>query len=124
MAQNYGLVFTSIVPSSLIAGLLTAPLKERLGWGPSTILVATVSLLGGVLGSRFRAGGLVRSEETRQRVTKEIIEGVERRGFDFKRLIESPIYGAQSGNKEFLAHFERRAPVSAPGPASGSGPPG
>lgn len=62
MAQNYGLVFTSIVPSSLIAGLLTAPLKERLGWGPSTILVATVSLLGGVLGSRFRAGGLVRSE--------------------------------------------------------------
>ena len=69
-------------------------------------------------------GGLVRSEDTRQRVTKEIIEGVERRGFDFKRLIESPIYGAQSGNKEFLAHFERRAPVSAPGPASGSGPPG
>ena len=54
-AQNYGLVFTSIIPSSLIAGLLTAPLKERLGWGLTTTVVAAVSLLGGVVGWRFQA---------------------------------------------------------------------
>ena len=50
-------------------------------------------------------GGLVRSEETHQRVTKAIIEGVVNHGFEFRQLIESPIAGAQSGNKEFLAHF-------------------
>jgi 23S rRNA (cytidine1920-2'-O)/16S rRNA (cytidine1409-2'-O)-methyltransferase len=50
-------------------------------------------------------GGLVRSDETHKRVTKFITEGVVSRGFEFKQLIESPITGAQSGNKEFLAYF-------------------
>ncbi|QDZ20841.1 rRNA methyltransferase [Chloropicon primus] len=52
-------------------------------------------------------GGLVRSEETHRRVTKHITEGIVDRGFEFKQLIESPITGAQSGNKEFLAHFKK-----------------
>ncbi len=50
-------------------------------------------------------GGLVRSAETPERVTPVVSEGIEACVFEFKQLIESPITGAQSGNKEFLAHF-------------------
>ena len=50
-------------------------------------------------------GGLVRSEETHNKVTRIITDGVVSHGFEFKQLMESPITGAQSGNKEFLAHF-------------------
>ena len=50
-------------------------------------------------------GGLVRSSETHERVTRVVTEGIEKCGFEFQQLIESPITGAQSGNKEFLAHF-------------------
>ena len=50
-------------------------------------------------------GGLVRSERTHARVTQKITEGIEARGFELRGLVESPITGAQSGNKEFLAHF-------------------
>ena len=55
-------------------------------------------------------GGVVRSDETHQRITRDITQGIVSRGFEFQKLIESPITGAQSGNKEFLAHFVYKPP--------------
>ena len=52
-------------------------------------------------------GGLVRSDAARARIVEAVSSGIAERGFALRGVIESPIRGAQSGNKEFLAHFKR-----------------
>jgi 23S rRNA (cytidine1920-2'-O)/16S rRNA (cytidine1409-2'-O)-methyltransferase len=53
-------------------------------------------------------GGLVKDEAVHQRVIEKIKNGLAEFGFTMVQVIESPILGASSGNKEFLALFERR----------------
>ena len=50
---NYGAVFTSLVPSNIIGGFITKPLKDALGWGKTSLVIACLSLLGGLLGGCF-----------------------------------------------------------------------
>lgn len=50
-------------------------------------------------------GGIVRSEEDRERAVRHVIEFAESLGLEKRGLIESPIKGAQ-GNKEFLVHWK------------------
>ena len=51
-------------------------------------------------------GGLVKSEVVHQKVIEKIKIGMKEHGFSMLGVIESPITGATSGNKEFLALFE------------------
>jgi 23S rRNA (cytidine1920-2'-O)/16S rRNA (cytidine1409-2'-O)-methyltransferase len=60
-------------------------------------------------------GGVVRSEETRRRVLREIEEFAAGLGLRHLGSIPSPIRGA-SGNEEFLSGF--RSPEATPGPVS------
>jgi 23S rRNA (cytidine1920-2'-O)/16S rRNA (cytidine1409-2'-O)-methyltransferase len=53
-------------------------------------------------------GGLVKDDAVHQRVIEKIKNGLAEFGFTMVQVIESPILGATSGNKEFLALFERR----------------
>jgi MFS family permease len=50
---NYGAVFTSLVPSNIIGGFITKPLKDALGWGKTSLVIAGLSLIGGLLGASF-----------------------------------------------------------------------
>jgi len=52
-------------------------------------------------------GGLVKSEKVHQEVIEKIKLGMQEFGFNCVGVIESPILGASSGNKEFLALFEK-----------------
>ena len=51
-------------------------------------------------------GGIVRDPQVHQSVIERITEGIKVFGFSCKGVTESPIEGA-TGNKEFLAYFER-----------------
>ena len=51
-------------------------------------------------------GGIVRDEEKRARVIEEVNRAAETLGLQVRRVIESPIQGAD-GNVEFLAHYEK-----------------
>lgn len=51
-------------------------------------------------------GGIIKSAEIHEKVTKKVIDGIVGAEFKFHGLIESPILGTE-GNKEFLAYFER-----------------
>ena len=53
-------------------------------------------------------GGLVKDDAVHQRVIEKIKNGMAEFGFTMVQVIESPILGATSGNKEFLALFEKR----------------
>jgi len=53
-------------------------------------------------------GGIVRDPEKQQRVVAEVNAYAESLGFRIDRVIDSPILGAE-GNKEYLAHYVRRA---------------
>ncbi|KKP22609.1 MAG: hypothetical protein SZ59_C0005G0074 [candidate division TM6 bacterium GW2011_GWF2_28_16] len=52
-------------------------------------------------------GGLVKSDKVHQEVIEKIKNGMLEFGFKCVGVIESPILGASSGNKEFLALFEK-----------------
>lgn len=52
-------------------------------------------------------GGLVKDDEVHQKVIAKIKTGMAEFGFQMIGVIDSPILGASSGNKEFLALFER-----------------
>jgi len=52
-------------------------------------------------------GGVVRSDAVHKAVVARVTAGVEELGFVRLGLIESPLRGAQGGNKEFLVHFKR-----------------
>jgi len=54
-----------------------------------------------------KRGGVVRDESVYDKVINKIKEGMLEFDFEIKGIIESPIRGATSGNKEFLALFER-----------------
>jgi 23S rRNA (cytidine1920-2'-O)/16S rRNA (cytidine1409-2'-O)-methyltransferase len=53
-------------------------------------------------------GGLVKDDAVHQRVIEKIKNGMAEYDFAMIQVIESPILGASSGNKEFLALFEKR----------------
>ncbi|MFH1643649.1 MAG: TlyA family RNA methyltransferase [bacterium] len=55
----------------------------------------------------IKRGGVVKDEKIHEGVIERIKNGMKDFGFEMKDLIESPILGATSGNKEFLALFER-----------------
>jgi len=59
----------------------------------------------------IKRGGKVTEQAVHERVIEKIKEGFMREGFVFKALIESPITGATSQNKEFLALWERTESV-------------
>jgi len=52
-------------------------------------------------------GGVVKDDSVHQKVIEKIKTGMKEFGFSMIDLIESPITGATSGNKEFLALFEK-----------------
>lgn len=52
-------------------------------------------------------GGIIRDPKIHDAVTKKVIDGIERHGFETKGVTESPITGAD-GNKEFLAYFIKK----------------
>ncbi len=52
-------------------------------------------------------GGLVSNPAVHEAVIAKIKDGFERCGFEMQGIIDSPILGAASGNKEFLALFKR-----------------
>jgi 23S rRNA (cytidine1920-2'-O)/16S rRNA (cytidine1409-2'-O)-methyltransferase len=52
-------------------------------------------------------GGLIRDEAVYEKVFEKIETGMKEFGFKAGEIIESPILGAASGNKEFLAMFEK-----------------
>jgi len=53
-------------------------------------------------------GGIVRDAEKQDRVVKEVNACAESLGLEVRGVIDSPILGAE-GNREFLAHYARRA---------------
>lgn len=52
-------------------------------------------------------GGLVTSPAVHEAVIAKIKAGFEAHGFELTNVIQSPILGASSGNKEFIALFKR-----------------
>ncbi len=55
----------------------------------------------------IRRGGIVRDEEVHKKVIEKIKSGMAEFGFEIFDLMESPIKGDKSGNKEFLAIYKR-----------------
>lgn len=53
-------------------------------------------------------GGVIKDSLLHERIVNRVVEGIKSFGFQLIGVIESPIEGA-SGNKEFLAYFERIA---------------
>ncbi len=53
-------------------------------------------------------GGLVQDAAVHDKVIKKIVDGMAEFGFNLIGVIDSPILGAASGNKEFLAFFQRK----------------
>lgn len=51
-------------------------------------------------------GGIVKDEKVHKEVVDKVVSGVQKFGFQFKGVVESPIKGT-TGNKEFLAYFTR-----------------
>lgn len=60
----------------------------------------------------IRRGGLVKDDAVHKRVIKKVIDGMAEHGFSCKGVIDSPILGAASGNKEFLGCFVRHGNVA------------
>lgn len=56
----------------------------------------------------IRRGGVVKDESVHMRVIQKIKDGMSDFGFECGGIIDSPIVGATSGNKEFLGLFSRR----------------
>lgn len=56
----------------------------------------------------IKKGGLVTDPKVHEKVVQKIKVGLEERGFNLVGLIESPIAGGTSGNKEFLALFSKK----------------
>ena len=56
----------------------------------------------------IRRGGLVKDEKVHEKVIESIENGMGEFGFNMVDVIESPILGAASGNKEFLAMFTQK----------------
>lgn len=54
----------------------------------------------------IRRGGIVRDEEVHKKVIEKIKSGMAEFGFEMFNLMESPIKGDKSGNKEFLAIYK------------------
>ena len=54
------------------------------------------------------AGGVVRDEKVHQEVIQSVSDGIAAHGFASQGHMLSPITGATSGNKEFLAMFTRQ----------------
>lgn len=50
-------------------------------------------------------GGVIKEDAIHQRIIQQIKAGMEDFGFTMVQVIESPIVGATSGNKEFLGYF-------------------
>ena len=51
-------------------------------------------------------GGLVTDPDIHREVIENVKRGALELGFEYSGVIESPVRGAASGNKEFLAHFK------------------
>jgi predicted rRNA methylase YqxC with S4 and FtsJ domains len=56
---------------------------------------------------------VVRDAAVHEEVIARVKEGIEAAGFRFEGIMASPVPGAVSGNKEFLAHFTRKHPIEA-----------
>lgn len=57
------------------------------------------------------ASGVVRDSKIRAQVVQRVVDGIVSNGFIFKRLIDSPVTGAD-GNYEFLAYFIASSSIS------------
>lgn len=55
----------------------------------------------------IRRGGIVKDDDVHKRVIEKIKSGIAEFGFEMIDLMESPIKGDKSGNKEFLALYKR-----------------
>lgn len=53
------------------------------------------------------AKGIIKDSKIHEKVIKTVKEGIESRGYECMGVIDSPILGG-SGNKEFLAYFQRK----------------
>lgn len=57
--------------------------------------------------SDIRRGGVVKDELVHEKVIDKVKRGMREFGFEMQGIIDSPIRGAKSGNKEFLGMFVR-----------------
>ena len=55
----------------------------------------------------IKKGGVIKDEKVHNRLIKKVQDGIEELGFLCRGVIESPIRGATSENKEFLAMFDK-----------------
>ncbi len=53
-------------------------------------------------------GGVVKDPVVHARVVQELVDGISLAGFECKGVVDSPILGGTSGNKEMLAYFIKK----------------
>ena len=53
-------------------------------------------------------GGVVKDPAVHARVVQELATGIIAAGFDYKGVVDSPLLGGTSGNKEMLAYFIKK----------------
>ena len=59
------------------------------------------------LSLQVQPGGVVTDPSVHEEVIERMTSEIEKRGFTCQGVMASPIAGAVSSNKEFLAHFQR-----------------
>jgi 23S rRNA (cytidine1920-2'-O)/16S rRNA (cytidine1409-2'-O)-methyltransferase len=74
---------------------------------PTSMIIALIKPQFEAERHEISRGGIVKNQEVHERVIQKIITGMLPFGFTCKGVIESPILGGQSGNKEFLGLFVR-----------------
>lgn len=57
---------------------------------------------------QVQAGGVVVDPLVHQEVIQKVTDAIVAQGFDSQGVIASPVPGAVSSNKEFLAYFKRQ----------------
>lgn len=63
-----------------------------------------------LLVTQVQKGGVVTDPTVHEEVITKVTVGIESMGFACQGVIPSPIQGAVSSNREFLAHFRRKLP--------------
>lgn len=91
---------------SFISLLKVMPAVEKL-LKPSAQLITLIKPQFEAEREDVQHGGVIKDEAVHQRVVDKVVNGLTALGFTYAGVVESPIVGAASGNKEFLAYFKR-----------------
>lgn len=99
---------TDVGTVSMQPRLLTTPCRQQHDMLNDTLIVRHVIML--LLSTdilQVASGGVVRDPTVHKAVIETVCSGIAALGFTSEGHIESPIKGASSGNKEFLAWFQK-----------------